>query len=163
MIIRSEHTADAAAIKAVTKAAFATAPHSDQTEAEIIDALRAADALTISLVAEDKEKITGHAAFSPVTINGNDMGWYGLGPVSVDPNHQKSGIGSALINAGLEQLKSIKANGCVVLGDPNFYQRFGFKADKGLVLPNVQADYFMRLVLGDTASGEVAYHAGFGE
>lgn len=161
MDIRPENPADAGAIAALTTAAFATAPHASGTEAAIIAALRAAGALHLSLVADDGG-IVGHVAFSPVHIDGREAGWFGLGPVSVAPERQGCGIGSALIREGLARLARAGASGCVLLGDPAYYRRFGFKADPGLILPDVPPEYFQRLVLaGPPARGVVAFHPGF--
>ena len=161
MQIRPETEADASAIAALTTAAFATAPHAAGNEAAIIDALRAAGALALSLVA-DAGGVVGHVAFSPVTIDGKDMGWFGLGPVAVAPDRQRQGIGAALIREGLARLAAMGAKGCVVLGDPGYYRRFGFEADPALVLPDVPPEYFMRLILAGTPPrGTVAFHPGF--
>ena len=160
--IRYERPADAQIIRHVTEAAFAVAEHSDGTEGAIVDALRAADALTVSLVATIGGEVVGHVAFSPVTIEGRDVGWFGLGPVSVRPDLHGRGIGTALIREGLERLSAAGARGCVVLGDPAYYRRFGFEQDAGIRFEGVPAEYFMRLSLdGSLASGSVAYHAGF--
>ena len=86
MNIRAEIPEDAAIIRAITSAAFEGAPHSSGTEAAIVDALRAAGALTVSLVAVQNGEIVGHVAFSPVTIDCKSTGWLGLGPVSVRPD-----------------------------------------------------------------------------
>lgn len=166
MQIRPEQPADADAIRALTAEAFATAPHSSGTEAAIVDGLRTARALTLSLVAvEGEEKpseILGHIALSPVTIDGAEHGWFGLGPVSVRPGRQRGGIGSALIREGLRRLRESGANGCVLLGDPAYYGRFGFAADPALVLEGVPPEYFMRLAFGAEApAGTVRYHAAF--
>lgn len=161
MQIRPETPADHAAISALTTAAFATAPHASGTEAAIIDALRAAGALALSLVA-DAGGVVGHVAFSPVRIDGREAGWFGLGPVSVAPGRQGQGIGSALIREGLARLAAAGAKGCVLLGDPGYYRRFGFETDPGLVLPDVPPDYVLRLVLaGVPPRGTIAFHPGF--
>ena len=162
MQIRQERLEDAAAIRAVTDAAFESMPLSIQNESRIIEALRQAGALTISLVAIRDGEIFGHVAFSPVRINGEGGNWYGLGPVSVTPTLQRKGTGGALIRDGLERLRAIKAGGCVVLGDPRYYGRFGFISDPDLVYGRVPPGYFQRLVLGGSSpKGEVMYHAGF--
>lgn len=166
MPIRLEQPGDADAIRALTTEAFATAPHSSGTEAAIVDGLRAAGALTLSLVAvEDDEKsgkILGHVAFSPVTIDGAERGWFGLGPVSVKPGRQRGGIGSGLIREGLRRLREMGAAGCVLLGDPGYYGRFGFANDPALVLKGVPPEYFMRLGFGaEQPAGTVRYHAAF--
>lgn len=162
MIIRPETPKDTAAIRTLTDAAFVGVEHSSQTEGAIVDALRAADALTVSLVAEQDASIIGHVSFSPVLINGADAGWFGLGPVSVSPSLQRGGVGSILIKEGLDRLATHGAQGCVVLGDPDYYGRFGFRSDHALRYGDVPPVYFQSLVLGgEPASGEVTYHAGF--
>ena len=162
MEIRFEQSEDLAAIRTLTFAAFGNAPHSTQTEAAIIDALRAAGALTISLVAVDAEVLVGHVAFSPVTINGEVSGWYGLGPVSVRPDRQRKGVGRALIQTGLDHLRAMNAQGCVVLGDPLYYGRFGFISDPNLRYGNVPPEYFQLLAFSDEVPrGEVLFHPGF--
>ncbi len=166
MIIRSEHTGDAPAIRRVIELAFAEVVHSAKTEAAIVDALRTLEALSLSLVAEvgvDERTIVGHAAFSPVKINGADRGWYGLGPVSVHPDHQGQGIGLALIKHGIRELKAIGAKGCVVLGDPAYYRHAGFAPDTRLKLDGVAAEYFQCLPFGtEVPEGIVTYHYSFG-
>lgn len=160
-VIRAERPDDADAIRRITQAAFALAEHHSGTEGAIIDALRAANALVISLVATVDEEIVGHVAFSPVTI-GTAVGWFGLGPVSVQPDLQKQGIGGALIREGLIRLKAVHARGCVVMGDPGYYQRFGFAHDPAIRYEGVPPEYFMRLSFGDAeTSGNVIYHEGF--
>jgi putative acetyltransferase len=162
MEIREERPKDAAAISAVVTAAFAGAPHSSGTEAAIIETLRNEGALTLSLIAEDGGVILGHIAFSPVTIGGSDDAWYGLGPVAVEPGRQGSGLGHALILAGLQRLRALGARGCVVLGDPAYYGRFGFRADAALTYPGVPSEYFQSLSFdGAKPTGEVSYHTAF--
>lgn len=143
--IRSETPSDADAIRDVATVAFEKAEHTDGNEATIVDALRVAGALTISLVATVNGVIVGHVAFSSVTIDDQDIDWFGLGPVSVHPERQGEGIGNALIKQGLEELRAKQAAGCVVLGYPNYYQRFGFRPDAAIVLPGVPQEYFMSL------------------
>lgn len=161
MEIRRERTEDVDVIRAVTTAAFRGAPHSSQTEAAIIDALRKAGALTISLVAV-YDALVGHIAFSAVRINGEANHWYGLGPVSVLPDRQGKGIGQALIRTGLDCLRGMNAQGCVVLGNPAYYRRFGFVSDPDLRYGSAQPGHFQRLAFSDAVpKGEVSYHAGF--
>jgi putative acetyltransferase len=163
MEIRPEAPGDHAAIGAVTGAAFAGAAHASGTEAAIVEALRAAGALTLSLVAVAEGEIVGHAAFSPVMVAGRAVGWFGLGPVSVRPDRQGEGIGSALIRDGLSRLEAAGGRGCVVLGDPAFYRRFGFEQDPGLRYEAAPAEYFLRRVLrGAGPVGRVGYHPAFG-
>lgn len=162
MILRNEQPGDAGAIRDLTAAAFATAPHASGTEAQIVDALRDAGALHLSLVAEDGGVIVGHAAFSPVRIDGVERSWFGLGPVSVTPARQRSGIGAALIRHGLAHLRAQGAAGCVVLGDPGYYRRFGF-APGGLCYPGPPPEYFLQLAFGGAApAGVVTYAPAFG-
>lgn len=160
--IRHEIPSDAAAIEAVTIAAFRSAEHSSGTEHFIVRALRNSGQLTVSLVAEADGRIVGHAAVSPVRITTGSPGWYGLGPVSVVPEQQGKRIGTMLITQALEELRTSGAAGCVVLGEPGYYSRFGFRTDPGLVLPGVPAEYFQVITFGGTSpAGEVAYHASF--
>ena len=162
MRIRAETPADIPAIRRITEAAFAGAEHSSGTEARIIDALRESGRLSLSLVAEAGDRITGHAAFSPVEVGGRDCGWFGLGPVSVAPGQQRRGIGAALIHEGLEELRARGAAGCVVLGEPGYYRRFGFTQAPGLIFPGVPAEYFLALALsGPIPEGDVRYHPAF--
>jgi putative acetyltransferase len=160
--IRAETPDDVADIDAVTVAAFRDAPHSEHTEHLIVAALRRSGALSVSLVAEHDGAVVGHVAASPVSISDGSAGWYGLGPVSVHPELQRTGIGSRLIRAALQDLRERRAAGCVVLGDPAYYSRFGFVPVAGLSLPGVPAEYFQALSLGASiAHGQVRYHAAF--
>ena len=162
MRIRPERPGDEAEIGATTGAAFAGKTYSDQTEPLIVERLRSAGALTISLVAEEDGHIVGHVAFSPVTLSAGEKDWYGLGPVSVRPDRQKQGIGSALIREGMERLRVLGAQGCVLVGDPGYYNRFGFTADPALKVTDVPPEYFLVLPLqGPVPSGIVAFHPGF--
>jgi putative acetyltransferase len=160
--IRDEMSSDTAAIRATIELAFHTAAHSSGTEAAIVDALRNAGALTISMVALENGEIVGHVAFSAVTIDGNGRGWFGLGPVAVVPDEQRRGIGRMLIRRGLDRLRSMDAQGCVVLGEPDYYGRFGFASDPDLRYGDAPPQYFQRLVFkGAPPKGAVAYHAAF--
>lgn len=162
MIIRDERPSDVAVIYDVTKAAFATMPFSDGDEPELVDKLRVAGALTLSLVAEEHGEVLGHIAFSPVSIASAEGNWYGLGPVSVRPDRQQQGIGGALIRAGLARLEEMGAAGCVLLGHRDYYPRFGFTHDPGLTFAGQINPAFQQLTLrGATPRGEVTYHAAF--
>lgn len=164
MILRPEAPADRAAIFTLTQLAFEGHPHSDGSEPHIIDALRDAKALTISIVAELDGQIVGHAAFSPVEWC-DKRGWFGLGPVSVHPELQSRGIGRKLIETGLGQLRTIGASGCVVLGEPAYYGRFGFIQDARFTYPGPPPEYFRVLIWEqpqDNLSGPVRYHRAFG-
>ncbi len=161
--IRDERAADANAIRAMVERAFAGHHHSDGTEPEIVDRLRRDRTPMLSLVADESGSLVGHIAFSPVSIGDGSRGWFGLGPLSVEPARQNAGIGSALCRAGLERLRTDGAKGCVVLGEPGYYARFGFEHDPGLTFPGVPQEYFQRLVFdGRAPAGEVSYAAAFG-
>ena len=165
--VRHEHAGDAAAIDAVTQAAFAHAPHSQQTEHHIVRALRAADAMPVSLVAVDAGgAVIGHVAASPVRLADGRAGWFGIGPLSVAPEQQRRGVGQRLMHALLEQLQAQGAAGCVLLGDPVYYARFGFAPQQGLEmdgLPAEHAAYFQALAFGaERPRGVVRYHPAFG-
>ncbi|HYD24886.1 MAG TPA: N-acetyltransferase [Croceibacterium sp.] len=161
--IRGERPDDHAAIAALTEAAFREARHADGSEGAIPARLRAAGELTVSLVVEAGGELVGHVAFSPVAIADGTEGWYGLGPVSVIPARQGRGIGTALVRQGLERLRRLGAGGCVVLGEPAYYGRFGFRHDPQLTYPGPPPDYFLTLVLaGAPPAGEVRYAAAFG-
>ncbi|MGE5563325.1 MAG: GNAT family N-acetyltransferase [Bacillota bacterium] len=162
MHIRFEQAGDEAAVSALIAEAFAGAEHSAGNEARIVEKLREAGALAVSLVATDEGRIIGHVAFSPVTIDGESGGWFGLGPLAVVPRRQRRGCGSALVSAGLAVLRERQAEGCVVLGEPGYYRRFGFEADPGLRLEGVPPAYFQRLQFSErSACGVVEYHPAF--
>ncbi|SEN11190.1 putative acetyltransferase [Pseudomonas sp. ok272] len=160
--IHNETAADIDTITQLTEAAFQHEQHSSHTEQFIVTALRRADQLTVSLVAVAGEEVVGHVAVSPVSISSGAPGWYGLGPISVWPDRQGQGIGSALMSAALERLRQLGAAGCVVLGDPGYYDRFGFEVYPGLELPGIPAQYFQAISFGGAVpTGEVKYHAAF--
>ena len=162
IVIRSETAADAAAIGEVTIAAFEDLEVSNHTEQFIVDALRAAHALAVSLVAEVDGRVIGHIAFSPLTISDGARNWYGLGPVSVLPSYQRQGVGKALIREGLSRLKGMGAQGCCLVGHPDYYTRFGFRNVPGLVVEGVPPEVFFALSFdGHIPRGTVAFHEGF--
>lgn len=160
--IQEEAEADAAAIGTLVTEAFRTAPHAGGNEAEIVAELRRAGALTLGLVAVEDDAVVGHVAFSPVWIDGADRGWFALGPIAVRPDRQGRGIGAALIREGLDRLRARGARGCVLVGDPAYYGRFGFRADSRLRMRDVAPEYVLSLPLaGGVASGEVTHHPAF--
>jgi len=162
IVIRDETNADVGMIAEVTIAAFKTLEISNHTEQFIIEALRAAKALTVSLVAEVDGRVVGHIAFSPVIISDGTRNWYGLGPVSVLPEYQRKGIGKALIQEGLSRLKVLNAQGCCLVGHPDYYRKFGFKNMSGLVHEGVPQEVFFALSFdGHTPQGTVTFHEGF--
>jgi putative acetyltransferase len=162
VFIRSETNADISTIAAVTVAAFKTLAISHQTEHFIVAALRAAEVLTVSLVAETDGRVVGHIAFSPVTMADGTPNWYGLGPVSVWPAYQRKGIGSALIQEGLSRLQALGARGCCLVGHPDYYRRFGFQHIPGLGVEGIPEEVFFALSFdGHFPQGRVEFHRGF--
>jgi len=162
IIIRPETAADAGAIREVTVAAFKTLAISNHTEQFVIEALRAANALSLSLVAEVDSRVVGHIAFSPVTISDGTLDWYGLGPVSVLPDYQRQGIGKALMKEGLSRLWSMGARGCCLVGHPDYYRKFGFSNAPELVLEGVPQEFFFALPFdGPVPQGTATFHEAF--
>ena len=146
LTIRPETRADCAQISVVTEAAFADVDHSDGSEVKIIERLRADGDLALSLVAEDGERIVGH-----------------VGPISVLPACQRGGVGQRLMQRAIADLRETRARGIVLLGDPAYYARFGFRHDPRLVYPGPPPEYFQRLVLeGEPPAGTVTYPPAFG-
>jgi putative acetyltransferase len=157
-----EEHGDAASIDAVTVAALLNAELTSHTEQLVVDGLRKSGMLTVSLVADRNEEIVGHVAVSPVVISDGSSGWFGLGPLSVKPECQRQGIGSRLMSAALDRLREMGAAGCVVVGDPRYYGRFGFKPEPGRVLQDFPPEYFMAVAFGPSLPrGSVAYHEAF--
>lgn len=162
ILIRKELPSDAQQINAVTIAAFETLKVSDHTEQFVVEALRAANALTLSLVAELEGRVIGHIAFSPVVLSDGSPDWYGLGPVSVLPEYQCQGIGKALILEGLSQLRDMHARGCCLVGHPEYYPKFGFINAAGLTVVGVPPEVFFALAFdGIYPQGTVAFHEAF--
>lgn len=161
-VIRSETGADVSAIAEVTVAAFKTLEISKRTEQFIIAALRTAKALTLSLVAELDGRVIGYIDFSPVTISDGTRDWYGLGPVSVLPEYQRQGVGKALMQEGLSRLKNMNAQGCCLVGHPEYYKKFGFRNMSELALEGVPQEAFFALSFdGHTPQGTVTFHDAF--
>ncbi len=165
--IRPEEPADAPAIRQVVEAAFPTA-----AEARLVGLLRAGGNLTISLVAEEDDgTIVGHVAFSPVIVDGESAEQSGIGlvPLAVLPDHQRQGIGGRLVREGLAACEAAAFGFVVVLGEPAYYQRFGFdRADRrGLGNEYGADEAFIVVELRDGAiparGGVVRYGAEFGE
>ncbi len=162
MIIRPESESDCPSIRSILIAAFADHPYSHQTEHLIVEALRADGALTAALVAEVEGNVVGHIAFSRVTIGGVDCRWHALGPIGVLPEYQRRGIGKALVGEGLESIRRLGAQGCVLLGDPAYYSRFGFRPDAALVMEGVPPQYLLCLPMAEPMPrGPVEHHPAF--
>jgi predicted N-acetyltransferase YhbS len=160
--IRKETAADIDAIRSLIRIAFRDMPYASGTEQDIVDRLRAAGDLTISLVAELDEELVGHIAFSPATSSEGSHPWFGLGPVAIDPKHQRKGIGSALIRRGLTGIRSQGAAGCILVGDPGYYKRFDFEVAPANSPDESYASNFMIAVYaGDPELGSISFHKAF--
>lgn len=156
--VRPETAGDADAVRAVHVAAFPT-----PLEARLVDALRAAGKAVISLVAELDDAVVGHVLFSPVSVARGARRGLGLAPVAVLPRVQRRGVGSRLIGAGLAAAAALGQDFVVVLGEPDYYQRFGFATASRFGLLNaygVDAPFMALAVHADGfegVSGLVSY------
>jgi len=164
--LREEEVGDVSAIRTVESSAFDT-----DAESKLVDGLREAGGLTLSLVAESDGAIVGHIAFSPATIHDGDTthAAVGLAPMAVIPDRQRAGIGSLLVREGLRRLQAGGHRHVIVLGHPTYYPKFGFVSARphGVSCEyDVPDDTFMILALGDASMDEVRgtarYHAEFG-
>jgi putative acetyltransferase len=160
--IRAERPHDHALIGEVITAAFRDMPFAAGDEAELVEALRAAGGLSVSLVAELDGSLVGQIAFSPARPADGSPGWYALGPVAVLPDHQGLGIGSKLVRAGLEKIEQQGAHGCILTGNPAYYTRFGFRVSPENAPPGEPAEYFMVKALGRSVPrGPIGFHEAF--
>ena len=159
MIVRDEVPEDIGSIFEVTAKAFATLDISDKREPYVIEALRHAGALSLSLVAVFDGRVIGHVAFSPVAVSDGTEGWFGLGPLSVHPAYPRRGVGTALVREGLARLQSLGAAGCCLVGHPTYYVRFGFMNAPGLNVEGVPPEYFFAMPFkGEVPKGVVTFH-----
>ncbi|MBI3992747.1 MAG: N-acetyltransferase [Candidatus Lambdaproteobacteria bacterium] len=165
MSIRDECPEDVSAIHHVNALAFG-----QPQEAALVDALRRAGAVLLSLVAVEDGAIVGHILFSPVRVRGGggEFAAVGLAPMAVLPAWQRRGIGSALVRAGLARLRGMGQEAVVVLGHPAYYPRFGFRRASvfGLRWEHAAPDeafMALELVAGSLAGrqGVVAYRPEF--
>lgn len=165
MSIRAEKEGDLDAVRAVNTSAFETS-----AEADLVDVLRQRAKLVISLVAEENGKVVGHIMFSPVSLSGHpSLKVLGLAPMAVAPEHQRKGIGSALVRAGIDQCRRSGFEAVVVLGHPDYYPRFGFSPSCHFGIDSeydVPEEVFMAMELLPEAlsgkTGKVKYHPAFG-
>jgi putative acetyltransferase len=161
--IRQERPGDEPAIHRVTEVAFANHPHSEGTEPAIVEILRAAGDLSLSLVAEIEGEVVGHVAFSPAILSDGARGWQTLGPISVHPDWQAHGIGRALLEAGVAHWREAGGKGIVLLGSPDLYGRFGFLTGTPLHIEGPLARYFQVLALsGEIPAAAVEFASAFG-
>ncbi len=162
VLIREERTGDWEAVSDLITQAFAPMPFSSGTEAAIATSLRQSGAAVVALVAEQAGDVVGQVLFSPAFIAGRASSWHALGPIAVAPTYQRIGIGSRLIGVGLERLRAMGSAGCIVLGSPAYYQRFGFELSPSLAPAGMPAEYFMMLPFGSTPPTDVlAFHPAF--
>jgi len=160
--IRPECQDDHHAIGHVIRAAFSGKAYDDGDETELVEALRRESALSVSLVAELEGTVIGQVAFSPARASDGSLGWYALGPVAVLPAHQRTGIGCKLVLAGLQAIIELGANGCILVGDPAYYTRFGFRLSPSNA-PDVEpTEFFMVKLLGhQQPAGPIHFHRTF--
>lgn len=164
MLIRDEAKEDQRVVHSLNLSAFG-----NPGEANLVDALREQAQPVISLVAEEGGEIVGHIMFSPVSLPEHPtLRILGLAPMAVAPARQRSGIGSALVQAGLGRCKQLGSDAVVVLGHPEFYPRFGFLPSVRFGINSeyeVPDEAFMIVELRpgslQEASGTVKYHAAF--
>ena len=166
MQIREEQPGDAPRITQIQYAAFKGhpmhPPGAGPFEHHIVEKLRAAGALTLSLLAEMDGQAVGHIALSPAAVGQYEEGWVLLGPGGVVPEHQGRGVGAALIREALARMRGAGACGVVLVGDPGFYTRFGFASLPGLGYPGVPGQYVLAVGFGsDPPQGEIAAHGAF--
>ncbi len=153
--IRQEHSEDAAAIRDLNRRAFG-----QEQEGKIVDALRANDGAQLSLVAANEGRVVGHIMYSPLWVG--QVKGSALGPMAVDPEVQRQGIGTKLVEAGNAWLRRDGCPFVVVIGYPEFYPRFGFRPARALGITcewEVPDDVFMILVLDETKMSGVTGNA----
>ena len=155
LTLRAETSDDYDAIRDVTSKAFEGKGFSDGTELYIPGLLRDAGALVFSHVAELDGAIVGHVALSPVGVGQDWESFFALGPISVLPEYQRQGVGTALIAASVEFAKT-RAEGIILMGDPGYYGQFGFAPISSA------SKHLQVLSFGASPQGEVTWHAAFG-
>jgi predicted N-acetyltransferase YhbS len=163
-LVRSERPGDYADISDLTKRAFAPMSYASGKEHVLIEALRQHGALSVSLVAIEGGELVGHVAFSPAKTSDSSSPWYALGPIAVEPKMQMRGIGSLLILEGITWLRSMNVAGCILVGEPKYYARFGFAGAPDLAPDGVPPEFFMVLPLSNTEPRSViTFHPLFHE
>lgn len=162
--IRDERPEDIEVIYSIVRGAFAGREYADGDEQELVNDLRRRDALSVSLVAETEREVVGHIAFSPAEASDGSGPWFALAPVSVRPDLQLKGIGSDLINEGLKRIRAKGAVGCILVGNPDYYCRFGFALAPEHVPEGQPEAYFQMLCFtGHLPAGPVQFHRAFDE
>ncbi|HGM4723585.1 TPA: GNAT family N-acetyltransferase [Serratia marcescens] len=164
MLIRVEIPVDAAGIDALLRRAFGR-----DDEADLVQQLREDGLLTLGVVATDDEGgVVGYAAFSPVDVAGEDRQWVALAPLAVDESLRRQGLAEKLVYEGLDSLNEFSYAAVVVVGDPAYYGRFGFKPAAAYGLncrwPDTESAFQVYPLAEDAlndVSGEVAFSAPF--
>ena len=160
--IRPETHADYFAIRSITEQAFRNVPYAGGDEQKIIERLRFANALTLSLVATIDNELVGHIAFSPAIAGDSSGPWFTLGPLSVLPEYQCKGIGAQLIERGLEEISKLGPLGCILTGNPFYYSRFGFEVTPQNAPETVPGEYFLiKLFESVKPTGKFRFHRAF--
>lgn len=161
MLIRDEAAGDGPAISLLVTEAFLLLAQSTGTEAGIVERLRADDALAVSIVAEDDGLIVGYLAVSAASVGAED-GWRLFGPLAVLPSRHRQGIGRAMMAEAIGRLQT-NSRGAVLVGDPDYYGRFGFRTFPSLRLSGVPPEVVQALPFDCTEPrGELIHHPAFG-
>lgn len=166
MLLKNEQHKDIERISQIQYAAFKDHPihaaGAEPVEHLIVERLRKANALTLSILAEEKGEAVGHIAISPAVVGRSSQGWYLLGPVGVMPQHQGKGIGSTLIHEALGRMGNMGADGIVLVGDPAFYKRFGFKNVPGITYEGIPGQFILTLPFTNrNTEGAIVAHEAF--
>ena len=167
MIIRQETAGDIAAIGSVIRRAFQS--HNEACEeADLVDRLRHAGDLALSLVAEQDGQLVGHVGFSRLWIvqDAQRIPGISLAPLAVMPDRQRKGAGRALVEAGHARLREAGEAIVFVVGDPEYYGRFGFSLLAAAAFEcRYAGPHFQALRLASTApeAGSVEYAPAFND
>ncbi|MFT7653370.1 MAG: putative acetyltransferase [Candidatus Azotimanducaceae bacterium] len=162
LTVRGERPEDIGDIFDITELAFRGRPYAGGDEQDLVNRLRDTNALALSLVAEIGGCVVGQITFSLASNSDESGPWFALGPVSVIPELQNEGIGSALINRGLAEIRDRGALGCILTGNPDYYQRFGFKLCPANVPAEESAEFFqLKILCASSTSGMFEFHPAF--
>ncbi|SMX32113.1 GNAT family N-acetyltransferase [Octadecabacter ascidiaceicola] len=159
--IRQEQEGDEAAIVDVIARAFAGKSYADEGDATLVDRLREAGGLILSLVATQGKEIVGQVALSAARVG--DGKYLCVGPLAVAPHQQRKGIGSDLMGHALGIAQAYGRDGVVLQGDLHYYSRFGFKVFDTVTYDGDGAEYIQLIPFEDTPTGAVVFHRVFSE
>ncbi len=167
LILRPELPDDFEQIDRLIRVSFECSSVGYHNEAELVRALRNLGDLKLSVVAEVDDQIVGHIAFSPVKFSMDDQfngheSWFCLAPLAVLPAFQGKMIGQHLVQSGMAGLQKIQASGVIVLGDANYYQRFGFKHIPACTLNQAESEHLLGYSFNARAlKGDIILSKGF--